>query len=82
MSKITQEELDALNENIKFNNEVLAAISEVEVRKSDLLDNFKAGRNALNEKMKSLEEKYGKIELNLQDGSYVESDDSNGEETD
>lgn len=81
MDKITQEELEALNENIKFNNEVLKAISELEVQKSDLLDNFKAGRNALNEKIKSLEEVYGNIDLNLEDGSYTKRDDSDGKET-
>ena len=69
-SKITQEELAQVTE---LNSKMLQIQGEIgagELRKADLVSLFAKESEQMEVVKKELEEKYGKVNIDLKDGSY------------
>ena len=75
MSKLEEQELTELREQESKKNAILHDLGVLNVQKHGLLHAY-ANIQAEQEKTKSaLEDKYGKINVNLEDGSYEEIED-------
>ncbi len=72
MSKITKEELESLLESEKKVSAIKHDLGTLDEQKHNLLHALSQVREESNKVKKELEEKYGKININLQDGSYEE----------
>jgi hypothetical protein len=72
MSKISKEELESLLESEKKFSAIKHDLGTLEVQKHGLLHAYAQVQEESNKVKKELEEKYGKININLQDGSYEE----------
>ena len=72
MSKISKEELESLLESEKKFSAIKHDLGTLEVQKHGLLHALGQVREESNKVKKELEEKYGKININLQNGSYEE----------
>jgi predicted nucleic acid-binding Zn-ribbon protein len=74
--KITAEQLESLVKNQRELNEILVNIGIVESQKHGLLHQL-AEVNKVSEEFKTeLQAEYGSININLEDGSYVEVEDT------
>jgi predicted nucleic acid-binding Zn-ribbon protein len=74
--KITTEQLESLVKNQRELNEILVNIGIVESQKHGLLHQL-AEVNKVSEEFKTeLQAEYGSININLEDGSYVEVEDT------
>ena len=75
MSKLEEQELTELREQESKKNAILHDLGVLNVQKHGLLHAY-SNIQAEQEKTKSaLEDKYGKINVNLEDGSYEEIED-------
>ena len=72
MSKITKEELESLQESQKKFAAIKHDLGQLEVQKHGLLHLWAGLQEEENKFKQELEEKYGKININLEDGSYEE----------
>jgi hypothetical protein len=72
MSKITKEQLEKLQESQKKYAAIKHDLGQLEVQKHGLLHLWASIQEEENKFKKELEEKYGKININLEDGSYEE----------
>ena len=72
MSKISKEELESLLESEKKVSAIKHDLGTLDEQKHNLLHALSQVREESNKEKKELEEKYGKININLQDGSYEE----------
>jgi predicted solute-binding protein len=72
MAKITEEELKALQEQEKNKLAIVQDLGTLELKKHELLHIFASIQSTQEETKKSLEEKYGKINVDLKDGEYTE----------
>ena len=72
MSKISKEELESLLESEKKFSAIKHDLGTLEVQKHGLLHAFAQVQEESNKVKKELEDKYGKININLKDGSYEE----------
>jgi len=72
MSKITKEELESLQESQKKFAAIKHDLGQLEVQKHGLLHLWAGIQEEENKFKQELEEKYGKININLEDGSYEE----------
>ena len=70
MSKITEEELAALKDQESKKLQIIQEVGSVEARKHQLLHILEQILSEQEETKVSLEDKYGKINVNLEDGSY------------
>ena len=70
MSKISKEELESLLESEKKVSAIKHDLGTLDEQKHNLLHALGQVREESNKVKKELEEKYGKININLQDGSY------------
>lgn len=70
MSKITEEELKTLQEQEGQKNAIKHDLGLLETQKHTLLHMFAEIQSKQEESKKELEEKYGKINVDLKDGSY------------
>ena len=70
--KITKKELEAVKEQQKKIQTVVYDLGALEARKFEISGALKDFTEALNTTKKELEEKYGQVNINLQDGSYEE----------
>lgn len=70
--KIEEQELQSLKEVARKRAEYLHDISLIEFQKHNWLHALAQVSAEQQEMMKALEEKYGKIEIDLADGSYKE----------
>jgi len=70
--KITKKELEAVKEQQKKIQTVVYDLGSLEARKFEISGALKDFTEALNETKKELEEKYGQVNINLEDGSYEE----------
>jgi ActR/RegA family two-component response regulator len=70
--KITKKELEAVKEQQKKIQTVVYDLGSLEARKFEISVALKEFTEALNETKKELEEKYGQVNINLEDGSYEE----------
>jgi len=72
MSKISKEELESLLESEKKFSAIKHDLGTLDEQKHNLLHALGQVREESNKVKKELEEKYGKINIDLKDGSYEE----------
>jgi len=72
VKKITDEELKSVQEKVALINKFQMQIGGLEVQKAIGIESLKASQQELQVIQTSLEEKYGKVSVNLQDGTISE----------
>jgi hypothetical protein len=72
MSKISKKELESLSESEKKFSAIKFDLGTLEVQKHNLLHVFAQVQEESNKEKKALEDKYGKINIDLTDGTYKE----------
>ena len=77
--KIEEKELEQLTAQQSVKASLLSDIGAVEARKHELLHAFAEVLDKSKELNETLEEKYGKITVNLEDGSYEEIKEEDGQ---
>jgi len=70
MSKISKKELEKLQDQEKKKNALKHDVGLLSTQKHSLLHVYSTIVQEQEEDKKALEEKYGKININLEDGSY------------
>tara|TARA_R110000787_G_scaffold25644_4_gene71975 strand:+ start:510 stop:776 length:267 start_codon:yes stop_codon:yes gene_type:complete len=70
--KITEEELKTVQENQGKMNQALNQVGLLEAQKYGLLGYVQEINKEAEDNKKVLEEKYGAVSINLEDGSYTE----------
>ena len=76
---ITEEQLKLLQEQQGKLNETLRTIGVLEARKGNVLKEIEAISKEIEGTKKELEEEYGQININLQDGTYEDIEKENEE---
>ena len=71
-NKITEEELKNLQELLGKLNSASNQLGNIEMQKHQLLHASQALQSDMAEMQKALEETYGKVSVNMQDGTYQE----------
>ena len=71
MSKITDEQLQKLQGFVQTLNQAQMQLGQLEVEKHGLLHQTAEVQSQLQGFQKELEEEYGKVSVNIQDGTYV-----------
>tara|TARA_R100001591_G_scaffold2622_1_gene6567 strand:+ start:1407 stop:1667 length:261 start_codon:yes stop_codon:yes gene_type:complete len=71
-NKITEEELKSLQELVAKLNTASNQLGNIEMQKHQLLHASQALQSDMAEMQKALEETYGKVSVNMQDGTYQE----------
>jgi hypothetical protein len=81
MSKIKDEQLQKLQGFVQTLNESQMKLGHLEVEKHSLLHKVTEVQVSLGQFQKELENEYGKVSVNIQDGTYTEisEDESNQE---
>ena len=77
VKKVTEEELKSVQEKVNAINQVQMQIGGLEVQKNIALDTIKASQMDLQTIQKELEDKYGKVTVNLQTGAITEIPEEN-----
>jgi|TARA_R100000951_G_scaffold110125_1_gene107880 hypothetical protein len=72
VNKIKDEELQKIVEKTKEQNELLRTIGVLETQKQGVLVQLANSNKDLEEIKKELEDEYGQVTVNLEDGSYTE----------
>jgi hypothetical protein len=72
MSKITKKQLEKIQEQQGKLQNILTEIGVMEVRKHEAMHAQAVLSQEIEETKKELEEQYGAININMQDGSYTE----------
>ena len=70
MSKITEEELEQLKDQESKKSAILHDLGVLETQKHNLLHAYAIIQDEQNKSKVALEDKYGKINVDLSDGSY------------
>lgn len=70
--KLNKEELEFLQEYVKKLNDLTLQIGNFEVQKSIIMIQVDGLQKEVNDFKKTLEEKYGVVSINLEDGSIRE----------
>ena len=70
MSKITEEELEQLKDQESKKSAILHDLGVLETQKHNLLNAYAVIQDEQNKSTVALEDKYGKINVDLSDGSY------------
>ena len=71
-NKITQEELNKIQDQQGQLTELISRIGVLETQKHHLLHEIGAINEKVEEAKKELEAKYGQVNINIEDGSYEE----------
>tara|TARA_B100001093_G_scaffold188201_1_gene180734 strand:+ start:3497 stop:3772 length:276 start_codon:yes stop_codon:yes gene_type:complete len=71
-NKITEKELKNLQELVAKLNSASSQLGNIEMQKHQLLHASQTLQSDMAEMQKSLEETYGKVSVNIQDGTYQE----------
>ena len=69
---ITEEQLKTLQEQQGKLNEMLRTVGVLEVQKSNVSKEIESLSKEIDVTKKELEDEYGQVNINLQDGSYTE----------
>ena len=77
VKKITDEELKSIQEKVNSINQAQMQVGGLEVQKSLALEQVKTYQLDLQVIQKELEEKYGRVSVNLQDGTISEIPEEN-----
>jgi hypothetical protein len=72
VKKIKDEELKKIVEITKQQNEMLRTIGVLEAQKQGVLVQLADNNKSLETVKKELEDEYGQVNVNLEDGSYTE----------
>ena len=80
--KITDEELQLIQEKVNQINNLQMQVGGLEVQKATALGLLRQSQAELGKTQEMLEEKYGKVSVNLTDGTIkeIEEDESNKED--
>ena len=70
--KITDQELKQIQEKVQLINQVQMQIGGLELQKTTMIGQINVLQKDLNDLQVVLEEKYGKVSVNLQDGTIRE----------
>ena len=73
--KVTDEQLKKLQEIVGAMNGATTRVGQIETQKHAVLHDLSLMRTDLVEFQKSLEEEYGKVNVNIQDGTITERED-------
>ena len=73
-NKLTKEELKTLQDHISSMNEITLKIGNFEVQKSIIMIQLDGLHKELNEFKKELEEKYGTVSINIEDGTMTKEE--------
>jgi len=75
VNKVSAEELEIIkDQSVKMNN-VLNNIGALEIRKHELLHSVADLNREMEDNKVKLEEKYGSIQINVEDGTYTNIED-------
>ena len=77
VKKITDEELKSVQEKVNNINQAQMQVGGLEVQKASALEAIKVSQMDLQIIQKELEEKYGKVTVNLQTGAITEIPEEN-----
>ena len=72
VTKITEDELKLVQEKVGKMNQLQMQVGGLEVQKQMVIGQVGVVQGELNEVQKSLEEAYGQVSVNLQDGTITE----------
>jgi hypothetical protein len=72
MSKITEKQLENLNKKYSAVQQLKVYIGDIEGQKHLLLHQLVNAQDELQKMQATLEEEYGKVSINIQDGTYTE----------
>jgi len=72
VKKITDEELKSVQGKVNVINQAQMTVGGLEVQKASAMEQLKAAQQELQVIQKDLEEKYGKVSVNLTDGTISE----------
>jgi|TARA_B100001741_G_C16268361_1_gene466459 predicted transcriptional regulator len=70
-NKIKEEELKNLQDLVAKLNNASSQLGNIEMQKHQLLHASQTLQSNLNELQSNLEKEYGKVSINIQDGTYV-----------
>lgn len=70
--QLTEEQLAKLQGIVRELNSMQAKVGELESQKYELLETVKAGRGALAELQKELQDEYGDVNIDINTGAIVE----------
>ena len=79
VKKITDEELKSVQEKVNAINQVQMQIGGLEVQKNMGIETLKGHQQELQVVQKQLEDKYGKVSVNLTDGTLTEIPEQDGQ---
>jgi len=79
VKKITDEELKSVQEKVNAINQVQMQIGGLEVQKTLGIETLKNHQQELQVIQKQLEDKYGKVSVNLTDGTLTEIPEQDGQ---
>jgi len=74
-NKIKEEQLTKLQGLVNQVNQLQMELGQVESRKYDIIGSIPMVRKELNEFQNELEKEYGKVSINIQDGTIKEVED-------
>lgn len=83
MSKIKDEQLEKLQGFVSTLNQLQMQLGQLDIQKHGLLHQTAEVQNGLGKFQEELEEEYGKVSINIQDGTYEiipEEDEPNKED--
>ena len=69
-NKITEEQLKTLQQHVGKINQAQLQLGQAEATKFDIIAALPSLRKELQEFQKELEKEYGKVNVNIQDGTY------------
>jgi hypothetical protein len=72
VNKITEEQLKNLQEKINIINQGQMQIGGLEMQKTAMKGQLTVVQQELNKMQGELEKEYGKVSINIQDGTYVD----------
>ncbi len=72
VKKITDEELKSVQGKVNVINQAQMTVGGLEVQKAVAIEQLKAAQQELQVIQKELEDKYGKVSVNLTDGTIAE----------
>jgi len=77
-TKVTKDELKSIQDKVNKINSIQMQIGGMEVQKLQAIDHIKSLQTELNVIQTSLESKYGKVSVNITDGSLKQIPSENG----
>jgi len=72
VNKIEEQELDTVKNQTGKIQQCILDLGSLEVKKAEIMQAYSEFLKELDVTKKELEEKYGQVNINLQDGSYEE----------